>query len=289
MTVLILQQIVNGLAQGMAYALVALGLTMIFGVLHVINFAQGELYMLGGLVAMLATTYLGIPYVGAVPLAVVSVVGVAAVVDFIAVKPVLVDRDGPSTALLSTFAASLLIQQAVLTTWGPNPASVEGLDGSLSLGPIVVTNHRLLVLATGVALLLLLEYALRRSSLGKKVRAVAQSEYAASVVGVNVPFVRTATFLGAAAVAGVAGALIAPISLFTPAMGQHAIITAFVIVVVGGMGNATGAVVCGLLLGVMEALASIFMSEEIGAAAIYALLLVSLLVRPKGLFSGLSR
>jgi branched-chain amino acid transport system permease protein len=289
MAVLIVQQIVNGLAQGMAYALVALGLTMIFGVLHVINFAQGELYMLGGLVAMLATTSLGVPYAGAVLLAVICVVVAAALIDVVAVRPVLVDKDGPSTALLSTFAASLLIQQAVLTTWGPNPARVEGVSGSLSLGPIVVTNHRLLVVVAGVALLLLLEYALRRTALGKKVRAVAQSEYAAAVVGVNVPAVRTATFLGAAAVAGVAGALIAPISLFTPGMGQHAIITAFVIVVIGGMGNATGAVVCGLLLGVMEALASIFMSEEIGTAAIYALLLVSLLVRPKGLFSGLSR
>lgn len=115
---------------------------------------------------------------------------------------------------------------------------------------------------------------------------MAQSEFAARVVGIDVARIRTLTFLGAAAVAAAAGALIAPVSLFTPSMGQHAIITAFVVVVIGGMGNATGAVVCGLLLGLLEALASAFMPQEIGTAIIYALLLVTLLFRPNGLFAG---
>lgn len=286
---LILQQSINGLTQGMAYALVALGLTMIFGVLHVINFAQGELYMLGGLVAVVATSLLGVPYLGAVLVAVVLVVAVAAVVDLVAVKPVLPKKDGPSTVLLSTFAISLLLHQSVLSTWGPNPARVEGFSGSISFGPVVVTNHRLFVLLAGFALLALTEYVLRRTQVGRKVRAVSQSEFAARVVGIDVPRIRTLTFLGAAAIAAAAGALIAPVSLFTPSMGQHAIITAFVVVVIGGMGNATGAVVCGLLLGLLEALASTVMPQEMGTAIIYALLLVSLLVRPNGLFSGRSR
>ncbi len=281
---LLLQQAVNGLTQGMAYALVALGLTMIFGVLHVINFAQGELYMLGGLVAVVATSMLGLPYAAAIPLAIVAVVAVAAVVDLVAVRPVLPQKDGPSTVLLSTFALSLLIHQGVLTAWGPNPARVEGIVGSVSLGPVVVTGDRLLVLAAGIVILLAIEFALRRTGLGRRVRAVAQSEFAARVVGIDVARVRTLTFLGAAAVSAVAGALMAPVSLFTPSMGQHTIITAFVVVVIGGMGNATGAVVCGLALGVLEALASTFMPQDLGTAAIYALLLVSLLVRPTGLF-----
>ncbi len=286
---LIIQQALNGLTQGMAYALVALGLTMIFGVLHVINFAQGELYMLGGLVAVLASTLLGLPYLGAVLIAVIAVVAVAALVDLVAVKPVLPKKDGPSTVLLSTFAISLLLHQSVLSIWGPNPARVEGFSGSISLGPVVITNHRLFVLLAGCALLALTEYLLRRTQVGRKVRAVAQSEYAARVVGIDVPRIRTLTFLGAAAIAAAAGALIAPVSLFTPSMGQHAIITAFVVVVIGGMGNATGAVVCGLLLGLLEALASTVMPQEMGTAIIYTLLLVSLLIRPNGLFSGRSR
>ena len=281
---LLLQQTVNGLTQGMAYALVALGLTMIFGVLHVINFAQGELYMLGGLVAVVATSMLGLPYAAAIPLAIVAVVAVAAVVDRVAVRPVLPQKDGPSTVLLSTFALSLLIHQGVLTAWGPNPARVEGVAGSVSLGPVVVTGDRLLVLAAGLVILFAIEFALRRTALGRRVRAVAQSEFAARVVGIDVARVRTLTFLGAAGVSGVAGALMAPVSLFTPSMGQHTIITAFVVVVIGGMGNATGAVVCGLALGVLEALASTVMPQDLGTAAIYGLLLVSLLIRPTGLF-----
>lgn len=286
---LLLQQAVNGLTQGMAYALVALGLTMIFGVLHVINFAQGELYMLGGLVTVVVTSMLGVPYLAALPLAVIVVVAVAAVVDRIAVKPVLPKKDGPSTVLLTTFAVSLMIHQTVLSMWGPNPARVEGISGSLSLGNLVITNHRLFLLAAGLALLGLTEYVLRRTGIGKQIRAVAESEYAAQIVGIDVDRVRTLTFLGAAAIAAAAGALVTPVSLFTPSMGQHAIITAFVVVVIGGMGNATGAVICGLLLGLLEALASTFVPQEVGTAIIYALLLVSLLVRPNGLFSGRSR
>ena len=152
---LLLQQAVNGLTQGMAYALVALGLTMIFGVLHVINFAQGELYMLGGLFAVLASTMLGLPYAAAGALAVVAVVAVAAVVDAVAVRPVLPTRDGPSTVLLSTFAVSLLLHQSVLSTWGPNPARIDGMSGSLAFGPVVITGSRLLVLVAGVVILAL--------------------------------------------------------------------------------------------------------------------------------------
>lgn len=286
---LLMQQAVNGLSQGMAYALVALGLTMIFGVLHVINFAQGELYMLGGLGAVLAGNVLGLPYAAAVVVAVVAVVLVAALVDALAVRPVLAKKDGASTVLLSTFAVSLLLHQSVLSSWGPNPARVDGLSGSLSLGPVVLTNQRLLVLAGGLAILVAVELVLRRTQIGRKVRAIAQSEFAARVVGIDVARIRSLTFLAAAAIAAIAGALIAPVSLFTPTMGEHAIITAFVVVVIGGMGNATGAVVCGLLLGLLEALASAFMPQELGTAIIYALLLVSLLVRPQGLFARAGR
>ncbi|CAH1654412.1 MULTISPECIES: branched-chain amino acid ABC transporter permease [unclassified Chelatococcus] len=286
---LLLQQGVNGLTQGMAYALVALGLTMIFGVLHVINFSHGELYMLGGLMAVVATTMLGLPYGVALILAVIAVVIIAALVDLIAVRPVLPTKDGPSTVLLSTFAVSLLLHQSVLSTWGPNPSRVEGLEGTLSLGSVVITNHRLLVLAAGIVILLAIEYVLRRTLVGRRIRAVAQSEFAAQVVGIDVARIRTLTFLGAAGIAAAAGALIAPVSLFTPSMGQHAIITAFVVVVIGGMGNATGAVVCGLLLGLLEALASAFMPQEMGTAIIYALLLMCLLIRPHGLFAGRAR
>ncbi|MBS0248687.1 MAG: branched-chain amino acid ABC transporter permease [Proteobacteria bacterium] len=286
---LLLQQAVNGITQGMAYALIALGLTMIFGVQHVINFAHGEFFMLGGLVAALATTVLGLPYVVGVGAALVIVALVAVLVDRLAVRPLLDTADGQSTVLLSTFAVSLLLYQGVLTAWGPNPERVEGLAGVLSLGPISVTYQRVLVLAAGVMLLGLIEWVIRRSLVGKRIRAVAQSAYAARVVGVDVASVRALTFLGAAALAGLTGALVAPISLFSPTMGQHVIINAFVVVVIGGMGSAIGAVVCGLALGILEAELSVVIPQEIGSAIIYALLLVALFVRPQGLFGKVAR
>ncbi|MDF2116789.1 branched-chain amino acid ABC transporter permease [Roseiarcaceae bacterium H3SJ34-1] len=284
MTELIAQQLLNGLTQGMAYALVALGLTMIFGVLHVINFAHGEFYMLGGLAAVLGVTTAGLPYALAIALAVVTVSIVAWLVDRIAVAPVLDTRDGPATVLLTTFAVSLLIHQAVLQSWGPAPGRIDGLPGAISFGSIVLGYQRLLVLVAGIALLAGIEFVLRRMAIGRKVRAIAQSAYAAQVVGIDIITVRRVTFIAAAALAGLTGALLVPVTLFSPAMGQHVIINAFVIVVIGGMGSPIGAVVCGLLLGVLEALASTVVPQEIGTAIIYALLLAALLVRPQGLF-----
>ncbi|CAO3428045.1 branched-chain amino acid ABC transporter permease [Azospirillum endophyticum] len=282
---LLLQQTANGLALGMAYALVALGLTLIFGVLHVINFVHGDLYMVGGLVTTLVTGALGGPYLAALPAAIVIVALLAWLIDRAAVRPILDKPDGASIALLSTFAISLLLHQGVLASWGTQPARVDGVPGVQVFGPVAVTNQRLLLLGSGLLLLLGLELALRCTHFGKTLRAVAQNPFAARVVGIDVQRVRSVTYVGAAALAGLAGALLTPIVLFAPSMGQHIVISAFVIVVVGGMGNISGAVTCGLGLGVLEALLSTVMPQEIGSTAIYALLLVTLLIRPQGLFA----
>lgn len=283
---LLSQQFVNGLTLGVAYAFVALGLTMIFGVLHVVNFAQGEFYMLGGLASVVLVGSAGIPYLAGIPVAIVAVVVVAWLVDQFAVGPVLDKRDGNSMVLLTTFAFSLLILHSVLGIWGPTPVRVDGIRGGFQLGPVYISAQRLLVLVAGVAALAAIEFVLRWTVIGKQIRALAQSPFAATVVGINVPLVRTVTFLGAAALAGFAGALLVPISLFTPAMGSHVIMNAFVIVVIGGMGNAFGAVVCGLLLGILQSYASTVLPQEFGNALIYALLLAALLVKPRGLFAG---
>lgn len=282
---LILQQTVNGLTQGVAYALVALGLTMIFGVLHVINFAQGEFYMLGGLGAVLIISTLGLPYPLAVPLAIVGVMAVAYIVDQLAVRPVLTQPDGNSMVLLTTFAFSLLILHGVLAAVGPTPLRIDGIRGGFEIGPIYVSAQRFVVLIAGALALLFVELVLRRTRIGKQVRALAQSPFAAAVVGINVSMVRSITFISASALAGLAGALLVPIALFSPAMGQHVIINAFVIVVIGGMGNAVGAVVCGLALGILQSYASMVLPQEVGNAIIYGLLLLALLIRPQGILT----
>lgn len=270
----------------MAYALLALGLTLIFGVLHVINFSHGEFYMIGGFVAAIVTSYLGLPYLLSLPAAVVAVVLLALVVDRIAVKSVLDGPDGNSIVLVSTFAVGILIYQTMLATYGPQPIRVDGIPGTFALGSVALTYQRIFSILVGISLLLVLELSLRRTAFGRKLRAVAQSAFAAKVVGIDVPKIRTATFVIAAALAGLAGALLAPTVAFSPAMGQHAIINAFVVVVIGGMGSVSGAVVCGLLLGVVESVTSIWLPQEVASAIIYGLLLVMLLVRPRGLFAG---
>lgn len=281
---LFLQQTANGVTQGMSYALIALGLTMVFGVLHIVNFAHGELYMLGGLAAVIAASVLGMPYALTI-VAAVAVAGLAAwAIDLAGVHPVVEKPDGQSTVLLTTFAIGILINQGVLASWGPSPVRIEGVPGLTEIGPIVVTNQRLFVIGAGIVVLSMVEFVLRRTAFGKNIRALADSAFAAQVVGIDVRRVRTLTFVGAGALAGLTGALMVPITLFTPAIGHNIIINAFVVVVVGGMGSASGAVVCGLALGLLEAYSTILMPQQIGSALIYGLLLVTLLVRPSGLF-----
>jgi len=152
-----------------------------------------------------------------------------------------------------------------------------------TLGGVAVTRQRVFVLGAGIVVFLGLEFLLRRTTFGVQVRAVAQSAFAARLVGIRVPRVNSLTFLLASAIAGLGGALLAPVILYSPHIGHAVIIKAFVVVVMGGLGSIRGAVLFGLLLGVVEALAGAFMSEGFAASAIYALMLMTLLWRPHGL------
>lgn len=279
----LLQQIANGLSVGMGYALVALGLSLIFGVLHVINFSHGEVFMVGGLVTLIATTLLGVPYLLALPIAAIAGAFLGFGINWLSVQPLLKRRDGGSDVLLSTFAVSILIHQAVLLFWGPAPARVSGLPGAFEIGPVVLTNQRVFVLAAGLAFVVLLEWCLKRTRFGTELRAVAQSPFAARVVGIDVERINLRTFVIAAVIAAVGGGLLSPVILYSSLMGQTVIIKAFVVVVIGGMGSIVGAVVCGLMIGLLESVLSVVASEGIAAAVIYSLLLAVLLVWPYGL------
>ncbi|CAH1651188.1 MULTISPECIES: branched-chain amino acid ABC transporter permease [unclassified Chelatococcus] len=280
----IAQQAFNGFSAGMSYALIALGLTLVFGVLHIINFAHGEFYMLGGFGVVLATTMLGAPYIIAVPLGMIAAIAVAFLVDTVTVRPVLQRRDGGNSALIGTYAASILILEAVLYTYGPAPRRIDGVIGALHIGDVVITYQRILVIVGGFILLALIHMLLKYTSLGRDLRAVAQDNFAARVIGIDVKRVRTTTFLLAAGVAGIAGALMVPISLFTPYIGQHVVIKAFVVVVIGGMGSVVGAVVAGIGIGFLEIFLRGFVIDGIAQAILMSLLIVTLLVRPQGLF-----
>ncbi len=283
MTEVLVQQLLNGLSTGFGYALIALGLTLAFGVLHIINFGHGEVVMLGALTVVIATTVLGLPYLAALPLA--ALVGALAgwLFDAVAVKPLLARPEGRTDILLTTFAVGVLLYQAVFQIWGPAPARVDGIPGRLVLADIGLTYQRLFIMGASIATLFALERLARRTRFGVEMRAVAQNEYAARVVGINVRQVGSRTFLLAAAIAGFGGALLAPITSYAPTLGQAVLIKAFVIVVIGGLGSTTGAVVCALGIGVLEAMLGLLMPESVVAGTVYTLMLVALLLRPQGL------
>jgi branched-chain amino acid transport system permease protein len=278
------QQLINGLSAGMTYALIALGLTMIFGVLHVINFAHGELYMAGGMATVLLVQYLGIPYLLAIPLAVIVAGLISWGAHELAVEPFLDRSDGLSTVLLATYAVHLLILNGVVSTWGPVPLRIDGITGTAELSGVILSYQRIFVLSVGFALVIGIELLLRRTQLGRELRAMAQDAFAARVIGIRVRSVRTLAFVIAGMLAAVAGSLIVPISLFTPFMGEQVIIKAFVVVVIGGMGSASGAVICGIGIGILEAVLGSYLSSGVALALIYSLLIFVLLLRPQGLF-----
>lgn len=277
------QQLLNGLSIGFGYALIALGLTLAFGVLHVINFGHGEVVMLGALSVVLATTYLGVPYLAALPLSVLVGGVVGWVFNAVAVAPLLPRPEGRTDILLTTFAVGVLFNQAVLSVWGPAPARVDGLQGRIDLAGVGLTGQRLFIIGASIAALFVLDRLARRTRFGVELRALSQSERAARVVGIDVRSVGTKAFLLASAIGGLGGALLAPITSYSPLLGQAVLIKAFVIVVLGGLGSAAGAVVCALAIGVLEAMLGMAMEEGIAAAAVYSLMLLVLLVRPQGL------
>lgn len=283
MAEVLVQQLLNGLSTGFGYALIALGLTLAFGVLHIINFGHGEVVMLGALTVVIATTKFGLPYLAALPLAALVGAVVGWVFNAVAVKPLLARAEGRTDILLTTFAVGVLFFQVVLSVWGPAPARVDGVAGRVELFGVGLTAQRLFIMAASIAALWALERLARTTRLGVEMRAVAQSEHAARVVGIDVAAVGTRTFLLAAAIAGFGGALLAPITSYAPTLGQAVLIKAFVIVVMGGLGSTTGAVLCALGVGMLEAMLGMVVEESVAAGSVYALMLAMLLVRPQGL------
>ncbi|MBV8509478.1 MAG: branched-chain amino acid ABC transporter permease, partial [Xanthobacteraceae bacterium] len=249
----------------------------------------GELYMLGGLVTVIACNLLGVPYLVTLVLAPVIMLVVGVGLDKLAIGPLLDRRDGLSDVVLSTFAVSLLLLDLVLAVVGPAPERVEGLSGVLILGPVIISHQRLFVIVLGFILIAGLDAMLRYSRFGIEMRAAAQDRFAAEAVGIDVNAIGTRTIMLGAAIAGIAGALLVPVTQFTPLMGQNVVIKAFVVVVIGGMGSVPGAVLCGVGLGLIEALVNIRFSEGMTTAIIYSLLLVGLLMRPQGLFGRAAR
>jgi len=290
--IILFQQIVNGLIIGGIYALIAAGLTTIFGLMNVVNFAHGEFYMLGGMVAFLITQTLWSNYFFALAASITIVMVIGFLVEKILIKRLRATGvDLLVTGALVTIGVSIFFQNTSLLIFGsipkliPSPFSTE----PFKIGPILVGRMYLFAAAVTVAVILLAHYSIKKTKLGMAMRATFQDKDVASLVGVNIDRVYSFTFTLGAGLAATAGALLGPIFVIYPNAGERVVLKAFVIVIMGGMGNFLGAILGGFLLGVTESLTSAYISAEYKDLIGFVIVLLILVFRPSGLFGKTKR
>jgi branched-chain amino acid transport system permease protein len=284
-------QLMLGLVNGSFYALLSLGLAVIFGLLGVVNFAHGAMYMLGAYVAWLGLD--GIDVLGmhiqfnfwtalvVGPLA-VGLVGV--VVEKLMLKRLY--KLDPLYGLLLTFGLALIVQGVFLQYYGSSGQSYdtpEALTGATNLGFMILPNYRGFVVAASLVVCFGTWFLIERTRLGSLLRAGTENPALVQAFGVNVPLMVTLTYAGGAALAGLAGVLAAPVIQVTPLMGSNLIIVVFAVVVIGGMGSIIGSILTGLVLGLVEGLTRVFYPEASNVVVFFIMAIV-LMIRPAGLF-----
>ena len=277
----ILSQTVNGLVLGFLFVLVSIGLSLVFGLLGIVNVAHGAFFALGAYFALTLQSRFGWPAVVLAPLG-VGLVGI--LVERVLVRR-LYGRD-PLMTLVLTFALSLFIESLIRVGWGSGAQPLtppKAFSGFIEYGPILTTTWRAAVLAFTLALLVALWAFLKFTPYGRILRAGSRDPQMVGMLGINLPLVLTGAFGIGCMLAGAAGVLAAPLWSVTPSMASQAIMPAFVIVTIGGLGSYGGAVVAGLLVGLVTALTTQFYPDAAGIA-MYALMAAILLVRPRGLF-----
>ena len=277
-------QVMLGLINGAFYAMLSLGLAVIFGLLRIINFAHGAVYMMGAFVAWFLLQYFGIGYWGALLIAPI-VVGIFGMVIERTMLRWLYRLDH-LYGLLLTFGLALVIQGVFLNNFGSSgqPYGIpELLSGGHNLGFMFLPNYRAWVVVASLAVCLATWFAIERTKLGSYVRAATENPTLVQAFGINVPVVVTLTYGLGVALAAFAGVLAAPIYQVGPLMGADLIIVVFAVVVIGGMGSIMGSIVTGFGLGVIEGLTKVFYPEA-SNTVIFVIMAIVLLIRPTGLF-----
>ena len=288
MDVYVLSQVINGLIFGMIYGLIALGLTIIFGIMRVVNFAHGEFLMLGGYALYLFTVVLGLPPLLGLPLSMALVAAFGVLVDRTLLRPIYTTRiERPEEyAIILTFGLSLFLQNGALATAGAYEYTPNSFwEGSVPvIGDLWLSGDRLFAAAMSVVLIALTLFIIYRIWLGRALMATAQSRVGATVSGIDSTAMNIAAVALAGLLAGAAGALLSPIFLVYPDVGVVPVVKAFVIIVLGGMGSVPGAVIAAILLGLVESLGSVYISLAYRDVYSFLILIAVLMVRPYGLF-----
>ena len=278
----LLPQLLHGLVFGAALGLLALGLTVIFGLLGVMNFAHGELYMMGAYAGVVVIGLTGSFWLALVAAPVI--VGVlGAITEAATLRPLY--RREPLYGLILTFGLALVFREGVRQIWGGDMRRIlPPFTGSTPLLGMTYPDYRLFLLGASSVLLLAIWLFFTKTRAGIIVRAAVQDAEMLDGLGVNVPRVFTLTFAGSAALASLAGLLLAPIFTVYPQMGVEMILLAFIVVILGGMGSMGGSVVAAFVIGLAQSLFSLWMNPQRVAIAIFGIMIVVLIVRPRGIF-----
>ena len=278
----ILIQTVTGLVNGMILALVASGLTLIFGIMDVVNFAHGDLVMLGAFVGATAVASTGSFWLGLL-IAAVTIAVFGAALQMTTLRP-LVGRD-PLTTILATFGISLVLQKYAIWQWGPSARQIlEPISGQFQLFYLQYPWYRILTAVLSAAIIGALYLFLKFGKYGIWIRATTQDRVMAAAMGIPVPLVHTTVFAIGAAMAAASGVLFGPLGGVTQNMGFDFTLRAFIVVVVGGMGNLGGSILAAIFISLLEAYASLVVSPAQAVIVSFVALILTLLFRPTGLF-----
>ncbi|SEP40369.1 branched-chain amino acid ABC transporter permease [Propionispora vibrioides] len=279
-----IQQLINGVSLGSIYSLIALGYTMVYGIIKLINFAHGDIYMLGAYLGFFATTTLKMPFLPALVLAMVGAALAGMIIERLAYRPL---RSAPKIAVLITaIGVSLLLEYGGMLIVTPQPRTFPKVFAAelYNIGGIVINSQQIVILVVALLLMVLLTYVVQKTKIGKAMRAVSFDTDAARLMGINVDRVISFTFGIGSGLAAAAGVLVGVYyNSIDPLMGIMPGLKAFVAAVLGGIGVIPGAMLGGIIMGVVEALVSGFISSTFRDAAAFGILILILLFRPAGL------
>lgn len=284
---MILQQLINGLMLGATYSLVAIGYTLIFGVLGLLHFAHGEVLMAGAFMGLYIIIWSGLPLYIALPLAMVTTGVLGIVIDLLAIRPL--KKDFPLAPLLSTIGVTIIIHNLAVKLFGGYgtrfPDAIKTVH--YEVGPFLISSINILILGVSLFLMVVLYFFIAKTKVGKAMRTVSESHITAGFLGVNVDWIVLLTFGIASALAGAAGVMIGiAFHAISPFIGLTFALKGLVVMLLGGLGNVVGAMIGGLILGMAEVMSIALLPTEINLQDIFSfgIMIIILIFRPTGLF-----
>lgn len=280
-SILLAQAALNGLVIGAMYMLMAVGFTLVFGIMRVVNFAHGEFYMLGAFAGFFTYVQWEMPFVVCLAIAAITVGILGMLIERTLIQPF---RSDEMSGMIATLAISVIIQNGAVLLWGPSPRAMPDIvTGTLAIGPFSFPWSRLVVIVAAALIFVAFWLFMQRTRLGRAMRAVAQDTETALLQGIRVNYIYPLAFGLSVALAALAGALMGPVFSVSPFVGLTPMLKAFVVVILGGLGSVPGAVVGGLMLGMIESFTATIFGSLVSDILQLLLVILILLVRPAGL------